>query len=497
MEYTTPFTQYGQLFLDMNASGLWEDDKVIADLIPLSDPAEILKKYLKTKELPGFSLAEFVKDSFKYHSSDVPFESDPSLSIKDHLHNLWPHLTREKDAHIEGSSLIPLPYPYIVPGGRFNEIYYWDSYFTMLGLGVSGQVELIENMIKSFAYLIDHIGFIPNGNRTYFLSRSQPPFFSSMVELLASYKDESVFVAYLPQMMAEYKFWMSGKENLDEENHSDLRVVRVAQGYLNRYYDNDPSPRAEMYATDVKDAKRYPGNAENYYLEVKAACESGWDFSSRWFQDQKTLNSIQTTNLIPVDLNCLLFHLESAIAKGQALAGNKQHSFEYQQKAANRSQLIQKYCWNKENKCFTDYNFETKRTTTTISAAGMFPMYFQVATSDQARKMQETLQKQLLRPGGIVTTNNHTGQQWDAPNGWAPLQWIAIVGLLNYGYPDLANQIKERWTQLCTKVYKNTGKMMEKYNVEELGLRSGGGEYPVQDGFGWSNGVLLKLLEMS
>jgi alpha,alpha-trehalase len=127
----------------------------------------------------------------------------------------------------------------------------------------------------------------------------------------------------------------------------------------------------------------------------------------------------------------------------------------------------------------------------------MFPLFFGIATNDQAKKMHQIVEQRLLRPGGIVTTNKNSGQQWDAPNGWAPLQWIAIKGLLNYGYPSLASKIQERWIQLCTKVYQNTGKMMEKYNVEELGLRSGGGEYPVQDGFGWSNGVLLKLMVMT
>jgi len=497
MEYITPFSLYGQLFLDLNASGLWEDNKVIADLIPRSDPAEILRKYLEIKDLPDFSIENFVKEHFDYKSSNVPFESDPTIPVKEHLENLWSHLKREKDSYIDGSSLIPLPYPYIVPGGRFNEIYYWDSYFTMLGLGVSGQVELIESMIKNFAYLIDNIGFIPNGNRTYFLSRSQPPFFSSMIELLAKYKGEKVYSTYLPQMMAEHAFWMSGKENLKDENDAALRIVKIETGYLNRYYDNDPAPRAEMYATDVNDAKNYSGTAENYYLDVKAACESGWDFSSRWFEDNSTLHSIQTTRLIPVDLNCLLYHLEISIAKGHKLAGSSQLSSEYQQKAAIRHQLIQNYCWNQEIECFTDYNFINKKRSSTISAAGMFPLFFGIATNDQAKKMHQIVEQKLLRPGGIVTTNKNSGQQWDAPNGWAPLQWIAIKGLLNYGYPSLASKIQERWIQLCTKVYQNTGKMMEKYNVEELGLRSGGGEYPVQDGFGWSNGVLLKLMVMT
>ena len=142
-----------------------------------------------------------------------------------------------------------------------------------------------------------------------------------------------------------------------------------------------------------------------------------------------------------------------------------------------------------------DYDFVKKCHTDVYSLAGMFPLFFNIATEEQAKSCAQVIQEKFLRPGGVVTTTLHSGQQWDAPNGWAPLQWITIQGLKNYGFDDLADDIKNRWINLNTKVFRNTGKMLEKYNVENMDLLSGGGEYPVQDGFGWTNGVLLRLLQ--
>ena len=161
-------------------------------------------------------------------------------------------MTRKADKKIKGSSLLPLPHPYIVPGGRFNEIYYWDSYFTMLGLQVSGRVDLIESMIDNFSHLIETVGFIPNGNRTYFMGRSQPPFYACMVELLAQSKGKKVYVKYLPFLEKEYAFWMKGVNRLKKTGDAQKRVVKVKGGILNRYWDNFDAPRAEMYQDDIE-----------------------------------------------------------------------------------------------------------------------------------------------------------------------------------------------------------------------------------------------------
>ncbi|MES2881465.1 MAG: trehalase family glycosidase, partial [Bacteroidota bacterium] len=157
---------------------------------------------------------------------------------------------------------------------------------------------------------------------------------------------------------------------------------------------------------------------------------------------------------------------------------------------------INKYCWNDSENFYFDYDFVTKKQKTSLTLAGVFPLYFKIATAEQARGVAEKIEKYFLQPGGLLTTIEKTGQQWDAPNGWAPLQFISVQGLLSYGQENLAKIIAERWMEVNEKVFRRTGKMLEKYNVEDMDLEGGGGEYPTQDGFGWSNGVYLKFHEM-
>ncbi|MBT8234716.1 MAG: alpha,alpha-trehalase TreF [Bacteroidia bacterium] len=491
----TPEDIYGDLFRDMHRSGLWEDGKQIADLIPRKKPKKILDAFAKKKEDADFDLKSFVEANFKYTAArNTDFKSDTSKSVEDHIESLWPYLLRKADKPVKGSSLIPLPHPYIVPGGRFQEIYYWDSYFTMLGLVASERLDIVESMVKNFAHLIQTIGHIPNGNRTYYSGRSQPPFFACMVQLLAEIKSKKVFKKYLPALLLEYQFWMKGKKKLRNKKMAYKHVVRVKQGILNRYWDDFRDPRAEMYGDDIELQEQSGRKCKELYGDIRSACESGWDFSSRWFADPMKLETIQTTQILPVDLNCLLYNLELMIAKGLKLKGKKKKSKKFKSKANARWQLIQRLFWDNDLGIYTDYNFIESKSTGTITAATAFPLFFSIANREQAEHIADIMEKELLKEGGLVTTNVNSGQQWDAPNGWAPLQWIAIQGLRNYGYGELANTLKERWIALNTKVYKQTGKLLEKYDVMDLTKLSGGGEYPVQDGFGWTNGVLLAIL---
>ena len=186
---------YPKLFEAVQTSHIFEDSKTFVDATPKFDPAVILKSFIEQRQEDGFELASFLESNFKLRSIEEDVvESGKKRPVREYIELLWDILTRAKDTADQNSSLVALPRPYIVPGGRFQEIYYWDSYFTMLGLAASGRVELIENMVANFAYLIDQIGFIPNGNRTYFCTRSQPPLFALMVELLATVKqDQHIF----------------------------------------------------------------------------------------------------------------------------------------------------------------------------------------------------------------------------------------------------------------------------------------------------------------
>ncbi|MEM9723825.1 MAG: trehalase family glycosidase, partial [Bacteroidota bacterium] len=352
----------------------------------------------------------------------------------------------------------------------------------------------VQSMIRNFSYFIDQFGFIPNGNRSYFLSRSQPPFFACMVSLLAEEKGELIFVEYLPFLKREYAYWMEELGPSEGAIPAEAHIVRLPlEGVLNRYWDRLNRPRAEMYGDDVSLFQRSGSTDPQFYRNIRSACESGWDFSSRWLLDPMDLGSIHTLDILPVDLNCLLWKLEKVIAQGYEVAGIPDQAQQFQQLAAHRKTLIQDTFWDGHLSFFTDYDFQRQHSKGILSLAGMYPLFFQLATPEQAALCAETLEAQFLKAGGLVSTTLTTGQQWDAPNGWAPLQWISIQGLRNYGYHKLAEEIRMRWIYLNGAVYKRTGKMLEKYNVVDLSLEGGGGEYPVQDGFGWTNGVFLCL----
>ncbi|MBD3748096.1 MAG: alpha,alpha-trehalase TreA [Sphingobacteriales bacterium] len=480
----TPDQIYGELFKRVQMEKVFADGKIFVDLIPKQSPAIIMNLYTEQRDKKDFSLKYFVETNFEFPKSNLS-----EFGVKEHIKTLWKTLERKPDIIQNGSSLIPLPYSYIVPGGRFREIYYWDSYFTMLGLEESGEFNTIENMVKNFAFLIDQFGHIPNGNRTYYLSRSQPPFFALMVELLSKIKGQQIYREFLPELLKEHRYWTS-------EN----RLIKLSDtDSLSRYWDERDQPRQESYREDVLVAEKSGRKPSEIYQNLRAAAASGWDFSTRWFNDSQHIETIKTANIIPVDLNALLYRQEMIIAHALDLIGETQQAKLFRSKAALRLQLIEKYCWNKEKSFYTDYDFKKQQQQLQITAAGLVPLFAienQSLIQQHLSDIVKITKANLLKAGGVVTTTVNSGQQWDAPNGWAPLEWMAIKGFHNYREKDLAATIAKRWIALNIKVYQNTGKLMEKYNVDDLSLKAGGGEYETQDGFGWTNGVLLKLLNM-
>ncbi|GAB3536989.1 alpha,alpha-trehalase [Pontibacter brevis] len=491
-----PSERLGELFEQVQLQSVFPDSKTFPDATPLAPPEEILQAYRQQKDSTGFDLKEFVLTYFEMPPKPATdFRSDTSLTVTQHIEQLWPILTRQPGA--DAGSLIPLPNAYVVPGGRFREIYYWDSFFTMLGLQTSGETQLIQNMVDNFTHLINTTGHIPNGNRTYYLSRSQPPFYALMLRVLAQQKGKETLVAYAPALKKEYDFWMEGANTLTAANPAHRRVVRMPDGsILNRYWDDKPDPRPESYLEDVHLAQESGRNPEELYRHIRAAAESGWDFSSRWFSDANSLATIHTTDIIPVDLNALLFHTEMTLAQMAEMQGNKAEAKRYEQRAKDRRKALLQYTWSENDNFFYDYDFVEGTTTNVPSLAAVFPLYFCMAKRKQAAAVAQKIEADFLKPGGVVTTLNRTGQQWDSPNGWAPLQWMTIQALRNYKHNQLADAVARNWTRRNIEVYQATGKLVEKYDVEDLTLEAGGGEYPNQDGFGWTNGVLLKLLTL-
>ena len=483
--------ELGPLFKDVQLQKVLADGKTFPDCIPKRKLEIIQQEYWQQKGSPTFDFKQFVLDNFQLpEAAASEFSSDTNKSIEDHITSLWKTLTRLPVN--ETGSLIPLPNSYVVPGGRFREIYYWDSYFTMLGLRASKRIDLIKEMVANFVFLIEKIGYIPNGNRTYYIGRSQPPFFSLMVELLVSEDKKETVDKYLPALEKEYQFWMKGKDELNTAAH--LRVVKMPDGsLLNRYWDDHNTPRPESYKEDVELSHHSKQKPEDLFRNIRAAAESGWDFSCRWFKSTEDFGSIHTTEIVPIDLNCLLYHLENVLSDAYRVVGDNQKASTYFQLSQQRKNTMLKYCWNEEKKFFFDYDFVAQKQKEVFSLAASFPLFFEMATTTQALGVSEVFEKEFLKNGGFTTTLIKSGQQWDAPNGWAPLQWITYCGLKNYGLDELANEGKNRWLTVNQKVYKATGKMTEKYDVWSEHGEASGGEYPNQDGFGWTNGVYLAM----
>ncbi|WP_415774502.1 alpha,alpha-trehalase TreF [Paraburkholderia sp. J94] len=506
-----PSELYGQLYRDVELAQVFPDSKTFADMTPNEAPARIVEEYeMWRAQHAGITDADARKTALRQfvgqHFSEAKlatdrYVSDPNQDVASHIDTLWNVLRRNPDAGQQTySSLLPLPNPYVVPGGRFNEIYYWDSYFIMLGLEASGRHDLTRDTLDNFAALIDRYGHIPNGNRSYYLSRSQPPFFAQMVALVAQRDGDAVYVRYLPELRKEYDYWMAGADTL-KPGEAAQHVVRLADGtLLNRYWDARDTPRDESYREDVLTAQAAPQReAADLWRNLRAGGETGWDFSSRWFADNRTLATIDITSLVPVDLNSLLVDLERTLAKAYGLKGDAAQAEAMSQRAQQRSAAIGRVLWDPKLHAFGDYDFVHHTLTHRLTAATVYPLYAGVATRAQARQVAAAVRAGLLRPGGLATTQVSSGQQWDEPNGWAPLQYLAIAGLRRYGENALAQTIATRWIATNLVYYRRTFKLVEKYDVSAAAAKAssaGGGEYPLQDGFGWTNGVLRVLLAM-
>ncbi|WP_270494898.1 alpha,alpha-trehalase [Citrobacter gillenii] len=487
----------GPLFNDVQTAKLFPDQKTFADAVPNSDPLMILADYRMQKNQSGFDLRHFVGVNFTLPKEGEKYVPPAGQSLREHIDGLWPVLTRSTTDVEKWDSLLPLPEPYVVPGGRFREIYYWDSYFTMLGLAESNHWDKVSDMVANFAYEIDAWGHIPNGNRSYYLSRSQPPFFAFMVELLAQHDGNDALKKYLPQMQKEYSYWMEGVETLKPGQQSK-RVVKLADGtVLNRYWDDRDTPRPESWVEDIATAKSNPNRpATDIYRDLRSAAASGWDFSSRWMDNPNQLSALRTTSIVPVDLNALLYKMEKMIALASKAAGDEAKATQYEGFANARQKGIESYLWNDKEGWYADYDLKSQKVRNQLTAAALFPLYVNAAANDRASKVAAATQAHLLQPGGLATTSVKSGQQWDAPNGWAPLQWVAASGLQNYGQDKVAMEVTWRFLTNVQHTYDREKKLVEKYDVSSTGTGGGGGEYPLQDGFGWTNGVTLKMLDL-
>jgi alpha,alpha-trehalase len=497
----SPARRYAELFEAVQVGRVFPDSKTFVDCVPLRQPDAILTEYRARNAQAGFDLARFVDANFELlQPPPSDYVSDPDQTLVAHIDGLWDVLTRHPREHRPFSSLLPLPCPYVVPGGRFRELYYWDSYFTMQGLAASGRHDLLRNMADNFAWLIDHYGHVPNGNRSYYLSRSQPPVFALMVELFERHGVAEA-LRYLPQLRREHQFWMRDCDGL-RPGDASRHCVRMEDGaLLNRYWDDEERPREEEYLEDLTTARSQSTRPEReVFRELRAAAASGWDFSSRWCDEGGGLASTRTTSFVPVDLNAFLFKLEDQVADLSARDGDEATAKRFRGYADARREAMQRWLWDEPSGVFTDYDLKAGCRRTQPCAAVAAPLYVGLASPEQAARTARALQASLLQRGGLGTTSVATGEQWDQPNGWAPLQWLAIAGCRRYGLDAFADELRRRWLATVGDLYRRESKLVEKYVVADTGdgaKGGGGGEYPLQDGFGWTNGVTRRLLHES
>ena len=506
----------GELFRAVQEQGLFEDAKTFVDATPLASVERITERFVARRNRSEFDLAAFVDEHFRIpEPTQVEREHRAATASMDsHIDRVWGILTRSFDVDApDDGALLSLPNPHVVPGGRFREMYYWDTYFVAEGLAAAGRLDAVEGLVENIASLVERFGFVLLGNRAYYDSRSQVPLFYRMLRVLERERGFDAVEPHLPQLAREYEFWMDGADHLangagqpDEAGPPDeaaqsshRRVVRLADGAVaNRYWDDRAKPRPESYRHDRELAAAVPADDRPaLFRNIRAACESGWDFSSRWLGDDDDPTSIRTTELVPVDLNAVLYGVETALADWFAEAGSPEEASQYETAAAERREVIEEHCWDDERGFYVDHCWTDDAPSERLTLAGVVPLFTGAAAPERASLVAERLRTDFLESGGLVTTLRTSGEQWDQPNGWAPLQWMAVVGLKRYGFDDLAGEIADRWLGVVRSVHERTGGMAEKYDVQVGAAAADCGEYSLQYGFGWTNGVALALESLS
>ncbi|KAH8271604.1 hypothetical protein KR018_010892, partial [Drosophila ironensis] len=515
---------YGNLLHTIQMAKLFEDSKTFVDMRLNNPPAKTLEDFealmtAKNNTPTAEDLKKFVDEYFSPKGTELT-AWDPT-DWKEHpkfldnvidadlkqwgqdLNNIWKQLGRKMVDDVskrpELYSIIPVPNPVIVPGGRFIEFYYWDSYWIVRGLLYCEMYDTVRGMINNFKSMVQRIGFIPNGGRVYYWGRSQPPYLTSMVKSYVEFTNDYQFaIDSLDELEHEFEFFMN--------NHS----VQVKGHDMAVYRDSSTGPRPESYSEDVESAKVFQTDAEkeDHWSELKSAAESGMDFSSRWFIDSAGGNSGNLTNLkcrsvVPVDLNSLLYWNAKLIAEFHTKAGNTAKAATYEEKAQKLFVAIKEVLWNPNVGVWQDFDLINQKHRDYFVPTNLWPLWVKAFNTTESKNISESVLAYIKKnkldsfPGGVPNTLNPTGEQWDYPNVWAPMQYGMVQALLNLETVDarkLGLDWAYRWVLSNFKAYRDDLHMYEKYNAEVFGGHGGGGEYGVQTGFGWSNGVIIEWL---
>lgn len=518
----------GKLLDAVQRAKLFKDSKHFVDM-PLKHDPEIVRaafEALPDKTDPA-ALQAFVAEHFAEPGSElepwVPtdYQEQPSLlgSISDperkawalQLNKLWTVLGRKTSMTVADNqsrfSSIAQRFPTIVPGGRFRETYYWDTYWIIRGLIMCDMVSTAKGIVENLLDSVRRFGFVPNGTRVYYLDRSQPPLLTDMVmAIYAETGDQAWLQQVLPVLEVEYNFWMDPGSGRVVE--LDAEGAAGDKHRLNVYRSMRDGPRPESYCEDLATAAEGQKLGRKPFQVHRALCsaaESGWDFSTRWLQDaeggeslgQADLATIATVQVVPADLNCYLYRVETGLASAYEMSGAAAGS-RFRAAAARRAEAMNKYLWTGNS--YRDYLRKSKKPSAVVSVSDWAaPLWagLQGPSGNPEAMVQALEESGLLSVGGAATTAVDTGgkTQWDSPNAWPPLQLMLIEGLeKNPCGKALGKRLAEEWLSSNERSWLQSGHMSEKYDAFRPGNTGRGGEYEPQVGFGWSNGVALVLL---
>ncbi|KAJ0171158.1 hypothetical protein K1T71_013357 [Dendrolimus kikuchii] len=518
---------HGKLLDTVQMARLYKDSKTFVDMKIKLSPNITLDHFYemmnRTNALPTKAdIQEFVNQNFDPEGSEfeewkpVDWKDNPSFlqRIKDpflyqwasELNRLWLQLGRKMKDEVKDNqdlySIIYVDNPVIVPGGRFREFYYWDSYWIIQGLLLSEMRSTARGMVSNFLQIVEKIGFIPNGGRIYYRMRSQPPLLIPMMQLIMEDSYEPEFLReHIHTLDREFDFWMTNHTVEIEHNRHKYNLVR--------YNDMSQGPRPESYREDIDIAKHFDTNEkkEELYAELKAAAESGWDFSSRWFifndTNKGNLTHLKTRSIIPVDLNAIICWNAKLMVDFHTKLGNIPKAQYYRNVHAEFMEAIEQVLWHEDVGAWLDYSLESNRKRDYFYPSNISPLWAGCYDKERrdyyVNRVINYLDKVKVDrfDGGIPTTFEHSGEQWDYPNAWPPLQYIVVMGLANTGHPEamrFAQEMATKWVRSNFEVWKQQTAMLEKYDATIFGGFGGGGEYVLQTGFGWTNGVVMALL---
>uniref|UniRef100_A0A3B4E1F5 Trehalase n=1 Tax=Pygocentrus nattereri TaxID=42514 RepID=A0A3B4E1F5_PYGNA len=465
----------GELLRQVQTAKLFDDNKAFVDMKLTAAPEVVLDAFsnltwrfpngtVPASDLRLFVNTYFVGDGKEFEPWAPPdWHEKPKFLSKvsdlnfrnwaEELHGLWKLLGRKISTDVEDNpqlhSMIYVPNPVIVPGGRFTEFYYWDSYWVLNGLLLSEMTDTARGIIQNFLYMVDRYGFVPNGGRVYYERRSQPPFLCLMVEsFYEATKDLEFIRQALPTLEKEYSFWMENQ----------------------------------------------PPVSEKLWTELKAAAESGWDFSSRWYinssgQNTGSFRNTSTSSILPVELNALMCRSEHLLATFSRILGDEERALVYDRAASARLKAIESVLWDAEKGAWFDYNLLSGARHPAFYPTNVSPLWAKCHSQPGMGQLALQYLKAsggLDYPNGIPTSLSETGQQWDMPNAWPPLQHILIEGLSQLDLADakeLAFDLAQRWIRTNWMAYNKYEAMFEKVG------------FCISVGFGWTNGVALQLLD--